>query len=68
MIRADVSSSSDRKLLVSETLKQLGRIDILINNSASTSHSDGIVAFMLLSLLLLLFDGCCCCCCYYRCF
>nr|WP_087574134.1 glucose 1-dehydrogenase [Sphingomonas sp. CDS-1] len=37
-IRADVSSESDWAMIVAETIKFVGRVDILVNNAALTDH------------------------------
>jgi len=40
IIRADITSKSDRETIVAETLKKWGRIDILINNAGLGSYDD----------------------------
>src|SRR5262245_55115766 len=36
-LRADVAVAADRQMLVAETLRQLGRLDVLVNNAGITS-------------------------------
>ena len=39
-VRADVSNAQDVDTLISETLRNLGRIDILVNNAGTTAVAD----------------------------
>ena len=40
IIRADITSQRDREMIVAETLKKWGRIDVLINNAGLGSYDD----------------------------